>query len=205
MIFPLHVPFFSKNLSTDWHVWTAACAWWSFQPRVSLGTLASPNSSFGTRRLPNRKARVRVGLPAHSHRNQTGFIISKSWIWEESSKAIRPRFGQPLSFSSSPRGSIQTSMSFLDDSMYVLTLYSLFKYTGTDTDTDSFQHQHYCNEKQLSRLFLIPPNNKLQVQSCVFRDRRSREADLLPHLLWLMVVFHLFLSAPPDCWHLALH
>lgn len=112
---------------------------------------------------------VRVGLPPHSHRNQTGFIISKSWIRAESSKAIRPRFGQPLSFSSSPRGSIRTSMSFLDDSMYVLTLYSLFKYTETNTDTDSFQHQHYCNEKQLSCLFLILPNNKLQVQSCVFR------------------------------------
>lgn len=156
------------DLSTDWCAWTEARAWWSFQPRVSLGTRASPNSSLGTRRLPNRKARARVGLPARSHRNQTGFIISKSWIWAESSKAIRPRFGPPLSFSSSPRGSIRTSMPFLDDSMYVLTLYSLFKYTETNTDTDSFQHQHYCNEKQLSCLFLILPNNKLQVQSCVF-------------------------------------
>lgn len=69
-------------------------------------------------------------------------------------------------------------MSFLDNSTYVLTLYSRFKYTETNTDTDSFQHQHYCNEKQLSCLFLILPNNKLQVQSCVFRTiSRSRSAS----------------------------
>lgn len=44
---------------------------------------------------------VGVSLPTHSLRIQPGLTFSKSWIWAESSKAIRPRAGRPLSFSSS--------------------------------------------------------------------------------------------------------
>lgn len=83
---------------------------------------------------------VRVSLPTRSLRIQPGFTFSKSWIWAESSKAIRPRAGRPLSFSSSVRVRRESKVYLYSSTAFFFFLNTVQIYMSIEQSYGWFQH-----------------------------------------------------------------